>query len=283
MIRTLTAAFVLAAGLNAALSAEPPKDGEKPANEPGKDAKPEAPPKKKGGWNETTDEPNKAIDLAKAKEYPGYKLNLEGFFEAKRNVNESNSKGLLRLREGLKKRTETVIAQRVVGTEPKLRSWPLLDGGRLDLDALKGKKIVVLGFWALPCVDCVEPLPFWADIAKAYKDQPVEVYAVLFHRAEEPVLRKFLNQQEFKLPVAIGPNTFGPSGAFGIDHRMPLTYVIGMDGKTKAVHLILDKELVPTVSKELDLLLAGKELPAPAAGPVAEAPAKDGAKKTEKE
>ena len=145
----------------------------------------------------------------------------------------------------------------------------LLDGGKLSLAKHQGKDVVVLDFWATWCGPCRRSLPVLAGVAARYQGKGVAVYAV---NQREPVetIKNFLAKEKFALTVALDRD--GAAGAgYGVE-GIPQTVVIGKDGVVQAVHVGFSPDLKETLCRQLDDLLAGKNLVAPArpATPAAE-------------
>jgi peroxiredoxin len=133
----------------------------------------------------------------------------------------------------------------------------LMNGEKMDLSKHRGKQIVILEFWASWCAPCVQGMPLISDVAKKYKNKDVVFYAV--NQSEEPeVVQAFLAKK--KLDVTVSLDAGGKvASAFGVT-GIPLTVVIGKDGKVQAVHTGLAKDLVRRLTEELETLVAGKQL-----------------------
>ena len=139
---------------------------------------------------------------------------------------------------------------------------PLLDGRTVKLAEHIGTHVVILDFWATWCGPCVRALPILAEVAKKYEDRDVLFYAVN-QREEAETIRNFLKRKDLELTVALdGDGSIG--SAYGVE-GIPQTVLIGKDGKVQAVHVGFQSGLRATLERELDALLAGKDLAAEAA------------------
>ncbi|MHB8766641.1 MAG: TlpA family protein disulfide reductase [Deferrisomatales bacterium] len=79
--------------------------------------------------------------------------------------------------------TLTVGAPRVYGATPATGerpsagdpaptfSVPLLDGGEFDLSPHLGREVILLNFWSIYCVACVEEMPRLVALHNKYRDQ----------------------------------------------------------------------------------------------------------------
>jgi peroxiredoxin len=135
----------------------------------------------------------------------------------------------------------------------------LLDGGELNLAALKGKKVVILDFWATWCGPCVQAMPVIDKVAEKFKDQGVVLYAV--NLQEEPdEIKKFLDEAKLKVAVALDKD-----GAVAGSYRaeaIPQTVLIGKDGTVQVVKVGVSPNLEASLTKDLEAILAGKDLAA---------------------
>jgi cytochrome c biogenesis protein CcmG/thiol:disulfide interchange protein DsbE len=118
-------------------------------------------------------------------------------------------------------------ADPAVGDDAPALSGPVLGGKAFDLSALKGK-VAIIHFWATWCAPCRVEMPSLEAVWRQYHSKGVEVLAV---SADRPRAKGDVTQvmQYFTFPAAmmsdLSKNDFGTPGA------IPVTYVIGKDGK----------------------------------------------------
>lgn len=130
---------------------------------------------------------------------------------------------------------------------------PLLGGGEVDLAALKGRKVVILDFWASWCAPCVKSLPATSEVAGAYKDKGVALYAV--NAEEEPrTIRAFLRSHRLRLAVVLDRDG-SVAALFGVD-ALPYTVIIDRTGLIRAVHEGYTPDLKKRLREELEALMA---------------------------
>lgn len=78
-----------------------------------------------------------------------------------------------------------------------------MDGKRIDLNDLYGRKPVYLKFWATWCVPCRQQMPHFQAAFRKYERQ-MQVVAVNLGLNDEPAdVRRFLEQTRLAMPVAI--------------------------------------------------------------------------------
>ena len=137
----------------------------------------------------------------------------------------------------------------------------LLGGGKLDLAALRGKNVVILDFWATWCGPCQQAMPIIEKVADEYKKKGVLLYAVNIEENAEDV-QKFVDDS--KLRVAVALDRDGAVARPYEANAIPQTVLVGKDGTVQVVHVGLSPELERELKKELDALVAGKDLAADA-------------------
>ncbi|HYG78218.1 MAG TPA: DUF2092 domain-containing protein [Planctomycetota bacterium] len=132
-----------------------------------------------------------------------------------------------------------------------------LGGGKIDLEAHKGKDVVVLEFWASWCAPCIATLPMVLDVTHHFKGKNVVFYAI--NQNEEPeVVDAFMKKK--KLAFEVGLDNAGKLGeAFGVS-GIPLTVLIGRDGKIEAIHTGLSPDLKDKLMEQIQMLVDGKSL-----------------------
>ena len=103
----------------------------------------------------------------------------------------------------------------------------LLDGGEFDLEARRGKP-VVLAFWASWCGPCRQELPALSQL-QAERDD-VQIIAVNVDRDAE-LARRFLQKVEVELPI-VWDNEAVSMGQYNV-MSMPTTFLIDAQGTLK--------------------------------------------------
>jgi peroxiredoxin len=133
----------------------------------------------------------------------------------------------------------------------------LLDQGEFRLKDHRGAHVVMLDFWATWCGPCVQELPLLAEVAAAYKDKGVVFYAV--NEQEKPdQIHTFLKERKLAITVALDSD-----GAVGTAYQaeaIPLLVLIDKKGVVQSVHVGYNPAIKTMLRKELDGLLAGKNL-----------------------
>ena len=90
-----------------------------------------------------------------------------------------------------------------------------LGGGSISLAEYKGKKPVIVDFWASWCPNCRRDIPHLNSFYQKYKDQ-VEVIGI--NLQEDPsAVQNFVSSQGVSYPIALDPN-WQASRAYGVQY-----------------------------------------------------------------
>lgn len=141
-----------------------------------------------------------------------------------------NSKQVASLAEALSETTGTI---EVGESAPDLK-LPLHNGGTFDLAAFRGKKIVVLDFWATWCHGCQKAMSEMAELEQKYRSRGVEICAIDVKETSQTAAA-FLAENKVKLTVAL--DTEGQAATLFKVRNIPQTIIVGMDGRVKAVEV----------------------------------------------
>jgi thiol-disulfide isomerase/thioredoxin len=142
---------------------------------------------------------------------------------------------------------------------PKFALVELEGDEAFELASVLGKKVVVLDFWATWCPPCVEGLPHVAEVASAFKDEQVAVYAVNIEEDAETI-REFLKQRELQLHVLLDAQS-DVAGKYEVS-GIPQTVLIGLDGRVHVVHAGLPTDLKSKLTEAIHALLKREDLAA---------------------
>jgi thiol-disulfide isomerase/thioredoxin len=141
-----------------------------------------------------------------------------------------------------------------------------LDQGEFRLKDHRDTHVVMIDFWATWCGPCVQEMPILAEVAEAYKEKGV-VFCAINEQEKPEDINKFLKDKKLAITVALDSD-----GAVGGAYRaeaIPQLVLIDKKGIVQSVHVGYDPAVKATLRKELDALLAGKDLAKEALKPAA--------------
>ncbi len=111
----------------------------------------------------------------------------------------------------------------------------LLNGGKLDLQSLKGK-VVLVDFWATWCVPCLSQIPIFNDLAKNYKDQGFVMMGISLDEQGAEVVKPFVKKQKMNYTIAVGDATVAELFKLPADTSLPVAFLIDKQGRIRFTH-----------------------------------------------
>ena len=112
----------------------------------------------------------------------------------------------------------------------------LLDGGELDLSEQLGKKVIMLDFWSIYCVSCVQEMPHLVNIQNKYPDELFTVGVDLDSFGTKRV-KKFVDKLKFEIPYPIVVDKRRKVAAKYSVSVLPTTILIDKEGKVFYYHV----------------------------------------------
>jgi len=118
--------------------------------------------------------------------------------------------------------------------------WPPLAdmGGQLrSLEDHLGNDVVMLDFWSIYCVSCIQEMPSLIALYEKYKDNGLVVYGIDLDSFSPKRVERFIDGLSFQItyPVIIDRKR-EIATAFKVG-MLPTTIIIGRDGKVKLFHI----------------------------------------------
>ena len=131
-----------------------------------------------------------------------------------------------------------------------------LDGSTFRLSDYRGKKAVLIDFWATWCSPCVDEIPTIKRIAETYRDQGLEVVGVSLDR-DEQALRDFVKKEKLSyVQVFEKEKAQAISKSYGV-WGIPSVFLVNKNGVINAPDLRGDR-----VETAVKALLANGPIPA---------------------
>ena len=134
-----------------------------------------------------------------------------------------------------------------------------LDGKRVNLNDHAGKDVVMLDMWATWCGPCRAELPILLQVAEEYKSKGVALFGIN-QREDKKTIEKFLKKEKYDLTV--GLDTKGQVGEAYRAEGIPLLAIIDKKGIVQSIHVGYSPDIKQVLRRELDAILAGKNVAA---------------------
>ena len=106
---------------------------------------------------------------------------------------------------------------------------PLVGGGRVSLDALRGKT-VLLDFWATWCPPCVLEIDELNALQKELQDTDVRILAISIDTLSAETLEAWVKAHGITYPVAVATSDLATG--YGAD-AFPFHVLVGPDGQVR--------------------------------------------------
>lgn len=106
-----------------------------------------------------------------------------------------------------------------------------LDGKAWKLSDLRGKKIVLIDFWATWCNICKREMPVLERVYKEYKGKGVEFFGIALDDADKiKQIRKILEEKGVTYPVLIDQDQKVATEVFQLAGPIPFKLVVDLKG-----------------------------------------------------
>lgn len=123
---------------------------------------------------------------------------------------------------------------------PLQLSGPTLDGGRFDLQALRGR-VVMLFFWNTDCVPCVQRMPELRANAAGWRGKPFTLVLVSTDRDRQTALGYLRTLRQVDKAAVDTPMLWAgelkAGGSLTVPSSVPVTWVLDTRGEVAARHV----------------------------------------------
>ncbi len=100
--------------------------------------------------------------------------------------------------------------------------------GFVSLESYRGKKVVLVNFWATWCPSCLREMPSLEALKKSLENAPFEVLAVSVDEQGWPVIDEFLKRMPMTVPILLDVQGM-VSAQYGT-YQLPESYLIDREG-----------------------------------------------------
>ena len=119
----------------------------------------------------------------------------------------------------------SVLAQETVAPQFALKD---INGRTVRLSAYRGK-VVLINFWATWCPPCRAEMPDLVRQQREYAEQGLQIIGITYPPETITRVRRFATSLKVNYPIILGTRQI--KARFSSDETLPLTIVIGRDGR----------------------------------------------------
>ncbi len=144
----------------------------------------------------------------------------------------------------------------------QFKSAPLVDGGEITLESLRGR-VVLLNLFGTWQPTCRKTAPLLVSLYERFHDQGLEVIGLAYEQTPDPTqergaVRAFREEFKIPYPLALGPATawadLGPKA--GLDDQTPAILLMDRQGVVRVVFRGLQPGDEAVLSDRIEQLLA---------------------------
>jgi peroxiredoxin len=143
-------------------------------------------------------------------------------------------------------------ASELVGKAAPEFALPAMDGRNVSLQDYRGKKKLVISYWASWCGPCQIELPLLRDFYRKYhkEDSDFEVLAVSVDE-DRYAAASYARKENLPFPVLLDPNS-KTADAYSVD-GIPAMFVVNKSGKIMSAKVGLDQAMEVRLASELGI------------------------------
>ncbi|MCX8065577.1 MAG: redoxin family protein [Candidatus Hydrogenedentes bacterium] len=125
---------------------------------------------------------------------------------------------------------------------------PNFDGGKVTLSEFKGKKVVVLDFWASWCGPCRMAMPVVQQVSNELKDKDVVFFAINIGE-DKLKIHNFITKNNIKIPVLMD-QTGRVAESYGVE-GIPRLVIIDKNGIIRVGHSGFSQDMKNSLKNEI--------------------------------
>ncbi|MBI5117525.1 TlpA family protein disulfide reductase [Candidatus Poribacteria bacterium] len=114
-------------------------------------------------------------------------------------------------------------------------SLATIDGQSFTLSSFRGKKVVLLDFWATWCNVCKKELPTINKDYKKYRQRGYEVLSIVLNANDMEGIRRVKEEKAIEFPILLD-SKWDVSKLYGLEGPIPVMVVIDAKGIVRFTH-----------------------------------------------
>ncbi|MGA6992775.1 MAG: TlpA disulfide reductase family protein [Candidatus Deferrimicrobiaceae bacterium] len=132
---------------------------------------------------------------------------------------------------------DTAMRIQVGEKAPEFRLPDLLTGKMVSLSEFKGRKVVMIEFWATWCEICVREAPELGRLYAAWKEKGFELLSVAVPPGDGDGIRRFVREHKLSNPTFLDEDLYVAAKLYGLTGPIPLKVVIDHKGIVRYAHV----------------------------------------------
>jgi len=131
----------------------------------------------------------------------------------------------------------TAMRIRIGEKAPEFRLPDLMTGKTVSLSEFKGRKVVMIEFWATWCEICVREAPELGRLYAVWKEKGFELLSVAVPPGDAVEIRRFVRENKLSNPIFLDENLYVAAKLYGLTGPIPLKVVIDHKGIVRYAHV----------------------------------------------
>jgi peroxiredoxin len=120
---------------------------------------------------------------------------------------------------------------------PDIRLKNVMSGKVVTLSEFRGKKVVMLEFWATWCEICKREMPNLVKLNKEWKPKGLELLSIVLPSGNVNEIKKIISEKNIDYPVLLDADLKVATKLYGLAGPIPLKVVIDHKGIVRYTHV----------------------------------------------
>ena len=131
----------------------------------------------------------------------------------------------------------TAMRIRIGEKAPEFRLPDLMTGETVSLSEFKGRKVVMVEFWATWCDICNSEVPELLKLYSDWKDRGFELLSIAVPPGDADEIRRFVRKNKLSNPTFLDEDLYVAAKLYGLTGPLPLKVVIDQKGVVRYAHV----------------------------------------------